>query len=216
MKKVILFGDSIRIGYQDFVKDSFKGIADVFFPETNCAFAQNLLRYANIWKDECNLPEDADVVHWNAGAWDALHIYDDDALTSIEFYSDLIVRIHKRLKLLFPNAKQIFATTTAGVDEAYTFPYHRYNSEIEKFNTAAINALKPYEVGVNDLYEITRGLTADSACRSDMTHFNTEDGIKLIGTKVVEEICVNTGIDFNDVRFARAAVKNVAKEILRN
>ena len=38
MKKIILIGDSIRLGYCGFVKEVLADKAEVFFPEDNCKF----------------------------------------------------------------------------------------------------------------------------------------------------------------------------------
>ena len=215
MKKIILFGDSIRLGYQQFVKDSFDGVAKVYYPQSNGAFAQNMLRYLNIWKTEENLPEDATVVHWNAGAWDVLRIMGDDTLTSPEYYGELLVRIEKRLRLLFPNSVQIFATTTFGVEKLYTPPYQRYNKDIEQFNQIAVDKLFPLGVKINDLSVLTKNLSADSPCRSDLTHFNTAEGIKLLGGQVVGSICSAIGIKVEELKNPEVIVQNFSAKLLR-
>lgn len=215
MKNIILFGDSIRLGYQNFIKQSFEGVATVSFPSSNGAFMQNMLRYLNIWKVEENLPENADVVHWNAGAWDVLRIMGDDTLTSPEYYGELIVRVHKRITELFPNAVQIFATTTNGVEELYSPPYQRYNSDIIKFNKIALEKLLPLGVKINDLYELTKDLPANSPCRSDLTHFSTEEGIKLLGGQVVKSICTELKLNPVDLKYVDAIVKNFSKQLIR-
>ena len=44
MKKVLLIGDSIRQGYDRYVKMSLEGEAEVFYPEENCRFSVYVLR----------------------------------------------------------------------------------------------------------------------------------------------------------------------------
>ena len=39
MKKVLLLGDSIRMGYQTYVKELLDGVCDVYFSEDNGRFA---------------------------------------------------------------------------------------------------------------------------------------------------------------------------------
>ena len=41
MKKVVLLGDSIRMNYCKYVKSKLEGIAEVYYPDDNCRFAQN-------------------------------------------------------------------------------------------------------------------------------------------------------------------------------
>ncbi len=47
MKKVVLIGDSVRLGYDKYVKDALKGSAEVLYPQENCRFAEYVLRYAH-------------------------------------------------------------------------------------------------------------------------------------------------------------------------
>ena len=119
MKKIVLIGDSIRLGYGRYIKEAFLGVAEVYAPEDNCKFTQNVLRYVHEWKNIGGWPDDIDVVHWNAGLWDVLRLYEDEPLTPKEFYGDNIKRIDKRLRLLFPKAKFVFATSTAVQEEKY-------------------------------------------------------------------------------------------------
>ena len=39
MKNIILIGDSIRKGYDVYVKEQLKGVANVYYPDDNCRFA---------------------------------------------------------------------------------------------------------------------------------------------------------------------------------
>ena len=61
MKKIILIGDSIRLGYDKYVKEALSGVAEVYYPDENCRFAEYVLRYAHTWKSELGWPEDADL-----------------------------------------------------------------------------------------------------------------------------------------------------------
>ena len=86
MKNVLLIGDSIRAGYDTYVKESFFGKANVYFPTENCRFAQYVVRNLHYWAEDLGLRE-ADAVHWNAGLWDTLRIYGDECLTPIDMYT---------------------------------------------------------------------------------------------------------------------------------
>ncbi|MBO5761465.1 MAG: hypothetical protein J6S53_07985, partial [Lentisphaeria bacterium] len=73
MKNLLLLGDSIRMGYDSYVQEKLAGRMNVFFPEENCRFAQYTLRTLSDWKGQLSLPE-IQVVHWNNGLWDVLHL----------------------------------------------------------------------------------------------------------------------------------------------
>lgn len=200
MKKVVLIGDSIRLGYDKYIKQNLSGIAEVYSPEENCKFAEYVLRYVHDWKISGEWPDDVDVVHWNTGLWDALRLFDDEPLTPFDAYGYFIKRIDKRLRQLFPKAKLIFATNTSVIEEGYGSGYakhfKRLNSEIREYNRVALEALKDTDTIINDLY--TESEKATQECRSDMTHFNTEQGVKLIGGKVLKVICKALDIELKD------------------
>ena len=193
MKKILLIGDSIRMGYCEYVKESLSDSAVVYYPPENCKFAVNVLRFMKEWKvsKRCNWPTDMDAVVFNAGLWDVLRVQDGEMLSTIEYYTYIIKRLGKVIKELFPVAKLIFATTTAIVEEN---SHKRFNKDIEEFNAAAIDVLSPLGVEILDLYEITKKVPADSSLRSDETHFNTDKGRQLIGGAVVDYLCAAIGI----------------------
>ena len=116
MKNILLIGDSIRMGYDRAVAERLTGLANVYFPDENCRFAQYILRAVNLWKENNNWPTDMDLVHWNAGLWDCIRIFGDEPLSPLPVYRDFIVRVHKRIRQLFPDAKIAFATSTP-IDE---------------------------------------------------------------------------------------------------
>ena len=192
MKKIILIGDSIRIGYCDYVKNALSETAEVYYPPENCRYAVNVLRFIGDWKSKGSWPDDADLVHFNAGLWDVLRVYDGEMLTTYDYYKYTIERVGKRIKSLFPSAKIVFATSTA-ISEAVS--KKRRNKDIEDFNAAAIEVLTPLGIEINDLYAITKNISPE--CRSDETHFNNDAGRKAVGGAVVDYICNSLGITAN-------------------
>ena len=197
MKNIVLYGDSIRMGYDKYVKEALSGEADVYYPSENCRFAVYTLRYIAEWKTKGGYPDDIDLVHWNAGLWDVTEMYGEEPLTRIDAYADLILRIYKRIRFIYPSAKIVFATSTAVREEGYNKSFKRRNSVIRDYNRAAIEALKDTDCIINDLYAVTEGCPDE--CCSDMTHFNTPKGAELVGGKVIEVICRELGIKRTDI-----------------
>ena len=111
-EKDLLIGDSICQGYLNFVKIAFKDTAEVYFPQENCRFVTYVLRSLWDWKNGLGCGEDVDVIHWNAGLWDGLVMPDGKPLISFERYCEDIERVCVTMKILFPKAKMIFATST--------------------------------------------------------------------------------------------------------
>ena len=213
MKKIVLLGDSIRLGYEKYVKDSLEGVAEVYSPKDNNKFTLNLMRYLHGYVGPDGLPSDADLVHWNAGLWDVINMVGDDLpLTPPDAYADLIKRINKRIRWCFPKAKIVFATSTAVVEEGYTGTVRRFNKDIENYNKIALDALNGTDTVINDLYSITKDIPSE--CRSDMTHFNTEAGVKTLGGKVLAVICKELGIKQEELKDASCIPPEIAKDIL--
>jgi len=67
MKRVLLLGDSIRMGYDSMVKELLSDKYEVLFPEDNGRFSSYTLWQMNqYFKNEGSF----DLVHWNNGYWD--------------------------------------------------------------------------------------------------------------------------------------------------
>ena len=212
MKKIVLIGDSIRLGYEKFVKEGFEGVAEVYSPAENCRFAEYTLRFAHEWKSKGEWPTDVDVVHWNAGLWDVIRIFDDEPLTPKCAYENFIRRIDKRLRLIFPGAKFIFATSTAVKEAGYGGTFKRFNKDIEEYNAIARAVLSETDTVIDDLYAVTKDIP--DACRSDMTHFNTSEGVQTMGSAVIGCICDVLGISESDLVSAKAETVNIPEKIL--
>ncbi len=92
-KKVLLLGDSIRIGYQEYVKRALANEYIVDYPSDNGRFCAYTYRYLGDW---CGQGE-YDIVHWNCGLWDIIRLIGDEAcFTSAKGYMDYIQRIFLR------------------------------------------------------------------------------------------------------------------------
>lgn len=206
MKNLLLLGDSIRMGYDSFVQEKLAGRMNVYFPEDNGRFAQYTLRMISEWKGKLSLPE-IDVVHWNNGLWDVLHmddhfsgcdgeaegetikpanvpskyVYDKDPLTPPEFYRYLLGRVLTRLHQMFPKAEVVFATTTPVIEEQADWAY-RSNAEIEAYNQIAREVLIPQGVRINELGDFAGRKC--SGLHRDWTHYNAE-GCALLADEIV-------------------------------
>jgi len=206
MKKVILIGDSIRMGYDKYIKAALEDTAEVYYPGENCRFATYVLRFVHEWKKKGEWPEDADLVHWNAGLWDLPEILGDEPVTPIEAYASTIARIDKRLRLLFPKAKIVFATSTAVQEEKYGPDFKRTNKSIEEYNAIARSVLEPLGEEIDDLYAVS--LQATEAHHSDLTHYNTDAGRLLLGGAVVRCLCAACDIPEDAVNYGAFSVEN--------
>ena len=190
MKKILLLGDSIRLGYDRYVEMAFEGCAEVYYPKENCRYITNLIRGLPEWAKECGA--EVDCVHWNAGLWDVRYLEDGERLTPIEAYGICIDRACRMIRAFFPKAKVVFATSTAVDEGAFGDFIKRYNADIEAYNAVAAEVVARHGFGVNDLYAVTRPLGAEY--HSDATHYYTVGGTKLLTEAVVRVLEEQTGL----------------------
>lgn len=204
MRKVLLLGDSIRKGYDRYVELAFEGKASVCYPEDNCRFAAYTLRHLSLWKKETGCGDDVDVVHWNVGLWDILRMQDGEPLTGINVYRDYVERICRILKMLFPNATLVFATSTAVQEHLFDY-YTRKNSDIRAYNEVAVEVVKAHGGRVTDLYAVTE--SAPKEYHSDATHFNTKEGTRLITERVIAGLEEVLGVKAGKLDYDRLFVE---------
>lgn len=170
MKNILLLGDSIRMGYEKAVRSTLEGVANVYAPNHNGSFACNVLRYLN---EHQQMIGDGtfDVIHWNAGLWDCMHLFGEEPSTPLEIYRYYIERICIRMAKLYPGAKYVFATTTSVKEEWMDPDFFRSNAEVEAYNAAAVEVVQRYGHAIDDLYTVSRGFPDEA--RTDTVHFNT-------------------------------------------
>ncbi|HML48637.1 MAG TPA: GDSL-type esterase/lipase family protein, partial [Clostridia bacterium] len=180
MKKVLLLGDSIRLGYQAAVREALKETADVRSGEDNGRFTLYTLRYLHEWAAALECGPETAAVHWNNGLWDACHFLgDEEPLQRLSEYRRNLGRILRNLRVLFPQARIIFALSTP-VRE----PHPRVrNAEIIAMNQAAEAFLTQEGVAINDLHR----LVLPDWIMPDGTHLSPE-GYAALGAAAAKAI----------------------------
>lgn len=206
MKKVLLVGDSIRQGYERYVTMAFEDTAQVFAPKDCGRFAAYVLRYIGIWKAQLKCG-DVDLIHWNAGLWDCLRMGDGLPHTELPIYRNYLNRVCDAIERLFPNAQQVFATSTAVREEQFTGVLKRFNADIEQYNAAAIEVVTARGAKINDLYAVTKN--APQEVYSDSTHFNTKAGTQLVTEPVIACIEQVLGIQAKQLDYNRLFSKQM-------
>lgn len=192
MKKVLLLGDSIRMGYDEYVKEILKDKCEVFYDDIdNGRFAAYTLWQVNqFFKNFGKF----DVVHWNNGYWDmniespmieAMHPVDE----YIHFLKRIILEIQRN------GAEIIFATTTpileqgSAMDNTGTGIKINYNNDwVIKYNDAAKKLMLEKNITVNDLYTLM--LQDKNVYKSEDRLHLTEEGYRICAeqaARLIEE-----------------------------
>lgn len=189
MKRVFLVGDSIRIGYDSYVRELLEDEVQLYWSDDNARFVQYTLRYVGEWaKKDCD-PEKIDLVHWNNGLWEVLRLLGDEPQTPIGEYEANLKRIVRRMRKVFPNAKIIFGLTTSVIEERMNPDFKRYNRDIEAYNAVARRVMEQEGIEVNDLYTVAKTMSDDWHAL-DGTHY-TEEGYKALAAQVAAAIRAN-------------------------
>lgn len=173
MKKVLLLGDSIRMGYQNDVKEILSGEYEVICPEDNGRFAAYTLWQAN---QMFKWNPDIELVHFNNGYWDMnIEAPMTEAIHPVEEYVSFLRRIVTLCRQC--GAKVVFATTVpileagAASDNTGVEGTINYSNEwVKEYNAAAVETMKALNVPVNDLYAL---------CMEDDRRYKCEDLLHL-------------------------------------
>lgn len=172
MKKVLLLGDSIRMGYDEYVKDMLKGEYEVIYPVDNGRFAAYTLWQAN----QMLKGGDIALVHFNNGYWDMnIEAPMTEQIHPLEEYKSFLRRIVKLSRDC--GAKVVFATTVPILDSGESADNTgvsckiNYNNQwVKDYNFAALELMKELCVPVNDLY---------SLCLEDKNYYKCSDMLHL-------------------------------------
>ncbi len=191
MKKILLLGDSARMGYDDYVKENLKGKCEVCYSEDNGRFAAYTLWQANqMFKHYGPF----DLVHWNNGYWDMnIEAPMTEAIHPIEEYLHFLRRIIHYVRS--QGAKIIFATTDpilgdGSAPDPYTGKTINYSNEwVKTYNAAAKLLMAQENVPVNDLYALCLEHPRYYKC-DDLLHL-TDEGNRRCAAQVAEMILAN-------------------------
>ena len=187
MKKVMLIGDSIRMMTERRVRELLGDGYDVWSPEANCRYTALTLNELRHYLKKYPNP---DIIHWNNGLWDTAIVYDDDGnFTPLDVYVQNLSRILKQLKKT--GAKIIFATTTPThskkeIRQSPTGSRH-FNSDIEKYNAAAVALMRSEGIAVNDLYPLLIGDLDRYINLDDLIH-PTKEGMEVLSAQIAAKI----------------------------
>ena len=184
MKNIYLIGDSIRLGYDSHARELLSDCAQLYWNQDNARFVQYTTRYIQMWAYEDCDPEKIDIVHFNNGAWDIAHMKDGSRFNTVEEYVAGLKRNIGLLRIVFPNAKLIFATTACVLEERINPGFLRRNCDIEEYNEAAKKLMAEENIPVDDLYPVS--LTVPPEYRTeDGVHF-TQEGFRMLGVAVAD------------------------------
>lgn len=176
--KVVLVGDSIRLGYAPAVAARLAGKATVVSTPANGGDSANVLEHLDEWV----IREKPDVVHLNCGLHD-LKLTRADGLHQVEpdRYAANLRRIVARIRAE-TGAALVFANTTPVVDERHArrgADFDRTDADVRRYNAAATSVMREANLPVHDLYWLVEQTGPGQMLGPDGTHFTPEGSDRL-------------------------------------
>ena len=160
--KIVLVGDSIRMGYEPLVREKVGDRAEVWGPAENCGNSMAHRDRFSAWAIE---PK-PDVYHFNCGIHD-LHVIDLGPRFTVSAYVRNLRIIVKRLKTE-TDARLIWATSTPML-APLNLNASRYPA-VETYNAAALRVMEKNGIEVNDLYQAIMDAGAEKCLGEDGVH----------------------------------------------
>ena len=174
VKRTLLIGDSITLGYRPFVRDMAEGkfTADMFATSRVLDNEDYFVELNQVLKDV-----KYDVIHFNNG----LHGWHQTE----EEYKNNIERGISFIKEKQPQAQLILVTSTARTEVEHPEIKHKENEIILKRNEIIKELAKKYSLPLDDLYPVTEN--RPELHIGDGYHYK-EDGSRTLAKKVYEMV----------------------------
>ena len=179
LPKVVLLGDSIRLGYAPIVQKLLEGKAEIISNKPNGGDSNNTLKNLDEWA----IKHQPQVIHVNCGIHDTKKTKGKEQFqVSPEQYEANLRKIVERLRKE-TKATLIFALTTPIIDDRAAktrekAEYELLDASIQKYNDIARKVMKELDVPVNDLRAVVFP-DRDKLMNADGTHFTGEGSNKL-------------------------------------
>jgi acyl-CoA thioesterase-1 len=177
LPRVLLIGDSISIGYTDWVRAELANKANLHRIPANGA--ATLIGVKNL--DKWLGTQKWDVIHFNFGLHD-LRLDNGDPQVPLPDYETNLRTIVQRLKKT--GARLIWATTTPVPNDEVQPP--RRNVDVVKYNEAASKIMNDSGIAIDDLYALVKPRLDELQLPANV-HF-TSPGYEVLGHQVAESV----------------------------
>jgi isoamyl acetate esterase len=187
MKQVVLIGDSIRMGYEPFVREMLGREAEVWAPADNCSSSRYLMDHLDEWV----ISRQPDIVHLNCGLHDLAYKDADgrpsgQRLVPLDEYKDNVRAILTTIRGQTP-ALVMWASSTP-VNERWHIAkkdFPRYEADVDAYNDAGLAAARSLGIPVNDLNRVIAEGGRDNLLSEDGVHFK-DAGYRVLAEAVVK------------------------------
>lgn len=175
--KVVLVGDSIRIGYAPLVAKHLDGKADIVTPGKVAGDSAWLLK--NL--DDFILKHKPDLVHFNVGLHDLKLLRKEKTYqVPLDDYEKNLDSILTKLKAT--KATLVFASTTPIDDDRHAKRkggFDRFEKDVRRYNDVALRLARKHSVVVHDLHHLVHHVGPTKLLSGDGTHYTKEGNARL-------------------------------------
>ncbi|NQU39867.1 MAG: hypothetical protein HQ523_07945 [Lentisphaerae bacterium] len=172
MQTVALIGDSIRMGYEESVRNELSGWADVWTPEQNGGTSENILAHLDEWLATGH----PSILHINCGLHDLRKEFGQDTpAVPLDRYAENVRTILTRTKTE-RELTVIWALTTPVNQEWHhkNKSFDRLETDVIAYNLVAAKIAGEWDVVVNDLFATVMSAGRDTVLLPDGVHFKPE------------------------------------------
>lgn len=182
--KVVLLGDSIRLGYETAVRLALEPDCEVWAPSQNGQHSANQVAHIQPWILD---PQPA-LVHLNTGLHD-VKVFQPGGECQIPLcaYRENLLRLIDAVRTA-ARAELILATTTPINEQAHNAgkEFDRFNAHIMTLNAVVRDLAQSGGIALNDLHAFAREQLLDELL-PDGVHF-TPEGYRRLGERVATVI----------------------------
>ncbi len=185
-RRVILLGDSIRLGYAPLVAEMLAGEFEVVTPAQNCATTLMTLRHFEAWAVEPATAATGEVLlHVNCGLHDLAYkrlepsnAPADTPEVEPAAYARNVEAILRRAidDAGIPPRQILWATTTPVIEARHNTakPFKRLEADVRAYNDAALRVAQSLGCGVDDLYAVVMEHDPETLLTEDGVHYTAE------------------------------------------
>ncbi len=176
LPRVLLLGDSIRLGYAPLVAKRLEGLAEVVSPPENGGDTRTTLKLLDRWLEDAR----PTIIHFNCGLHDLKRGKGGEFQVAPEDYEKNLAAIAGRIRKATPYV--LFATTTPIHDARHAArkaAFDRFDRDVAAYNARAVKAMLGIGIPVDDLYRIVQDGDPAAMLGADGTHTTTAGNERL-------------------------------------
>ena len=184
MRKILIVGDSISMGYMPAVAAELADVAEVVHNPGNGGDSSNVITGIDEWIADAR----PHAVTLNCGLHDIKREKDTRLCqVPLDFYKMILPVIIGKIRSA--GCRAVWVNTTPVIEKRHQAvkPFGRYNKDVDAYNKAAMVAARDAGLPVINLHKAAGALGLEAALADDGVHFKAE-AYEALGKKVAARL----------------------------